>query len=76
MSTRELFCPTCHVGRLHVRKVTYTQVFDGHLVVIANASALVCDICGERVFDNDMLSWLSGLLGPDQGHTRQVPRPV
>ena len=56
-------CQTCHMGRLTVKTATYTQVFEGHLVALHNVPALVCDMCGERVFDSQVLSRLAGLLG-------------
>ena len=72
MSIDSFFCPNCHIGALQVQKVTYTRVFKGRLIVVPNVSALVCDVCGDRVFDSEMLSRLSGLLGPN---TRSI-RPV
>ena len=64
MNPHDIICPACHIGKLDVRKVTYSQVLEGHLLVIPNVSALVCDMCGERVLDDEVLSRLSGLLGP------------
>ena len=64
MKTPDTLCPTCHIGKLDVQTVTYTQVLGEHLIVIPNTPALVCDLCGERVLDNEVLSRLSGLLGP------------
>ena len=63
MSDDQELCQTCHMGRLTVKMTTYTQVFDGHLVALHNVPALVCDMCGERVFDSQVLSRLAGLLG-------------
>lgn len=62
----EPLCPTCHIGKLRIQKVTYTQVLGGQLIVIPSTPAMVCDICGERVLDSETLSRLSGLLGPGQ----------
>jgi YgiT-type zinc finger domain-containing protein len=53
----------CHVGKLREKKTTFTQVFDGQVIVMPNVSALVCDVCGERTMDQDTLLSLSGLLG-------------
>jgi YgiT-type zinc finger domain-containing protein len=76
MNADDPLCPVCHYGRLRVRKINYTQVFDGKFIVIPNVSALVCDVCGEKVFDHDMLSRLSGLLGQDrQDNLRVTSRP-
>jgi YgiT-type zinc finger domain-containing protein len=56
-------CPVCHVGKLREKKTTFTQVFDGQVIVMPNVSALVCDVCGERTMDPVTLLSLSGLLG-------------
>jgi len=63
MSSNHKLCQTCHMGRLTVKTTTYTQVFEGHLVALHNVPAMVCDMCGERVFDSQVLSRLAGLLG-------------
>jgi YgiT-type zinc finger domain-containing protein len=65
-------CPVCHIGRLRAREITYTQVFEGQFIVIPNVSALVCDVCGEKVFDSKTLSRLSGLLGVERQSARNV----
>jgi len=66
MNELEVFCPVCHVGKLHEKKMTFTQVFEGQVIVMPNVSALVCDICGERTMDHDVLRNLSGLLGVER----------
>jgi YgiT-type zinc finger domain-containing protein len=65
-------CPTCHLGKLQMRTINYTQILDDRLLVIPNVSALVCDICGEKTFDREFLSRLSGLLSTTEGD----PRPL
>ena len=66
MNLDYLSCPMCHVGKLQERYVTYSQIFEGHLVVINHVPAMVCDVCGERILDRDVLARLSGLLGTEQ----------
>jgi YgiT-type zinc finger domain-containing protein len=66
-------CPVCHFGKLQERKVTHTQIFQGRLIAIPNVPALVCDVCGEKILDDEVLIRLSGLLGQDKrdmGFTR------
>ena len=63
MKHSEAMCPVCHVGKLREKKATFTQVYDGQVIVMPNVSALVCDVCGERTMDPDTLLNLSGLLG-------------
>jgi YgiT-type zinc finger domain-containing protein len=65
-------CPICHVGKLQERRVTHSQVFEGQLVVINHVPAMVCDVCGERILDSDVLARLSGLLGTEQQDRRPL----
>lgn len=66
MNLDYISCPMCHVGKLHERYVTHSQIFEGHLVVINHVPAMVCDVCGERILDRDVLARLSGLLGAER----------
>ena len=66
MTHTDTICPACHLGKLKAHKVTYTQVFAGEFIVIPNVRALVCDVCGEKIFDRETLKRLSGLLGQDR----------
>ena len=66
MNHSETMCPMCHVGKLREIKTTFTQVFEGQLIVMPNVSALVCDVCGERTMAHDILLSLSGLLGVER----------
>jgi YgiT-type zinc finger domain-containing protein len=75
MDLAYIACPICHVGRLQERRVTHSQVFEGQLVVINHVPAMVCDVCGERILDSDVLARLSGLLGTEQqGRRSLTPR--
>jgi len=67
MNTPNPICPTCHLGKLQARTANYTQVLGDRLLVIPNMLALVCDVCGEKTFDRELLSQLSGLLSPYEG---------
>jgi YgiT-type zinc finger domain-containing protein len=66
MDMGDSICPVCHVGKLLERTVTYSQVYEGQFIVIPNVRALVCDVCGEKVFDHIVLGRLYGLLGVDR----------
>jgi YgiT-type zinc finger domain-containing protein len=66
MNISEYICPVCHYGKLQKRKVTHTQIFEGQLIAISNVPALVCDVCAERILDDQVLIRLFGLLGPNQ----------
>ena len=72
MNDLDPICPVCHIGKLQTKKITYTQVFEGRFIVIPNVVAQVCDVCGEKVFDRETLSRLSGLLNQNRRDTTQV----
>jgi YgiT-type zinc finger domain-containing protein len=74
MSQPESMCPVCHVGKLSEIKATFTQVVEGQVIVMANVSAFVCDVCGERTMDHNTLLSLSGLLGVER-HNWTNPAP-
>ena len=78
MNIEEPICPVCHFGKLCQTKITHTQIFDGQLIVIPHVPALVCDVCGETILDNQVLTRLSGLLGQDRQSgnsiTQRLPR--
>jgi YgiT-type zinc finger domain-containing protein len=56
-------CPACHIGRLNLRKVTYTCQYGETLVNVPNMSAWVCDVCHEQHYDPSMLFRLELLIG-------------
>jgi YgiT-type zinc finger domain-containing protein len=57
-------CPTCRVGTLRQRTATYAARHGDEFVVLPGAPAWVCDVCGERTFDEAALEQLLPLIGP------------
>jgi YgiT-type zinc finger domain-containing protein len=55
-------CPACHTGRLQRRSIAYVEWYDKKLLIVDRMPAIVCDICGERVYDNDAMEHLQRLL--------------
>ncbi|GEM_PF-4530778 len=55
-------CPTCHTGRLQPRAVSYVQWLGESLLVVHRVPAVVCDVCGERVYDDRAMRHLQRLL--------------
>jgi YgiT-type zinc finger domain-containing protein len=66
-------CPVCHLGRLQTRKITFTSAFQGRWLAVPNVSALVCDVCGEMIIDQEMIRLLSGLLKTERPVRYNVP---
>jgi YgiT-type zinc finger domain-containing protein len=59
------FCSSCHVGKVRTHRTTFTHWYSGELVVVPGVQAWRCDYCGEAFFDNEALSQLVLLLGPE-----------
>ncbi|MFC1975515.1 YgiT-type zinc finger protein [Chloroflexota bacterium] len=55
-------CPSCHVGRLQRRIMVYLQWHDNSLLVTNRMPAMVCDVCGERIYDHEAVESLQQLL--------------
>jgi len=71
----EYQCTVCHIGALHHKRVTYTQIADEQLVTLPNVSVWLCDVCGEYTYDPDTMRRLQMLLGmmPGLPETRRRP---
>jgi YgiT-type zinc finger domain-containing protein len=69
-------CPYCHTGRLQRRNMVYIQWHDNALLVVDRMPAIVCDICGERAYDEKAVEHLERLLWgqvsgqPTSSHSR------
>ncbi|MBN1991791.1 MAG: YgiT-type zinc finger protein [Anaerolineae bacterium] len=55
-------CPSCHVGRLQRRIMVYLQWHDDTLLIANRMPAVVCDVCGDRIYDHDAVESLQQLL--------------
>ena len=55
-------CPSCRVGRLRQRSMAYVEWYGKNLLVVDRMPVQVCDVCGERAYDNDAMESLQRLL--------------
>ena len=55
-------CPSCHIGRLQRRIMVYLQWHENTLLIANRMPAVVCDVCGERIYDQDAVESLQQLL--------------
>lgn len=55
-------CPYCHTGRLQRRALVYLQWHGDALLVVNQMPAIVCDMCGERAYDEQAVEHLQRLL--------------
>lgn len=65
-------CPTCQVGRLQRRNLAYLQWHDKGLLVVNHMPAVVCDVCGEHIYDHDALEHLQRLLWASPSESRKT----
>lgn len=55
-------CEYCHIGHIQSTLVPYLQWLEGQIMVIPNAPAFSCDICGYMEYDGDFVQKLDHLL--------------
>ncbi len=55
-------CPICNSTHLKKRIMKYVEWYGDELLVIERMPALVCDTCGERVYDQHAMEKLQRLL--------------
>lgn len=67
-------CTDCHVGVLHLRRVTYLTRLDDELITVQNFPAWICDVCGKRDYDQQSIHWLDIMLDPNAGKPTQTKR--
>lgn len=60
-------CDECQAGMMQVRYITYFTWLGDELITVPNFPAWICDVCGEREYDERAISWLTMLLNPNTG---------
>jgi len=67
-------CPTCFIGTLQRKQATYAAWHGAHFVLMSNSSTWVCDMCGERSYDDSVFETLLPLVGPPTPQTSSDTR--
>ena len=65
-------CPHCQMGTLQPRTAPFAHWFEGQFITIPQFPAWVCDICGEREYDQAALEQLELILGPEADLRRET----
>ncbi len=66
-------CPTCRIGRLGKRSMAYLEWHGKSLLIANRMPAYVCDICGERMYDDEAVESLQQLLWSKPLKTISMP---
>ena len=72
---RERVCDLCH-GKMIRKKVIYSQIFEGRLVVVEDVPAWVCEQCGEVFYEPDVVERLQELIWSRSEPQRVISVPV
>jgi YgiT-type zinc finger domain-containing protein len=67
-------CPNCFIGTLHRKQAAYAAWHGDHFVLMPNSSIWVCDVCGERTYDDSVFETLLPLVGPPTPETSNAAR--
>lgn len=68
-------CSVCG-GKLRHTVTTYTQEYEGQMIVVENVPAWVCDQCGEIYFDPDVVERVQTLIWSGAKPVRYIETPV
>ena len=68
----QYLCPTCQMGTLRFKPVTFAHWFEGQFITIPGFPAWVCDACGAREYDAAALEQLELILGPEADFRREA----
>lgn len=74
-------CEECGIGRCRSISTPYLLKIGKHMLVMPDSPAYVCDICGNRFFDDEFLNGVHYLLeqaaeeSRRRARRRKSPRP-
>lgn len=70
-------CTHCHIGHYQSVQIPYVQWHDGQIMVIPDAPASSCDVCGYLEYDRGFLYKLDYLLDKlaKNSSVSDVPQP-
>lgn len=60
-----MICEACGIGRVHQVNSPYLCWLEEQIVVVPDAPAMICDVCGETAYEDNFVQALQLLL--DQG---------
>ena len=58
-------CDACHIGILQNRRVTYAARWGSGVVLLPDINVFICDVCGEAIYDPEIMARVQMLLGAD-----------
>lgn len=58
-------CDACHIGILQTRRVTYARRWGNGVVLLPDVDVFICDVCGEAIYDPEIMARIQMLLGSD-----------
>lgn len=74
-------CDECGIGRCRLVTTPYLLFLGKHMMVMPDSPSYVCDICGNRFYDDNFLNGVHYLLkqaaedSRRRGRRRQAPQP-
>jgi YgiT-type zinc finger domain-containing protein len=72
---QDIVCPHCRAGNLRLQRVVFARWYAGQFITVPNFPAWVCDVCGEREYDEMALDQVRRVLAPEAELRREAARP-
>ena len=55
-------CPRCRIGRIHLGRRPYLELYQGHLFTIPDATTYECDVCDWVEFDEGIVQLIGDMV--------------
>ena len=65
-------CPICRVGRLRQRTMAYIEWLGRSLLIADKMPVQICDVCGERFYDDLAIENLQHLLWSESARSTPI----
>jgi YgiT-type zinc finger domain-containing protein len=64
-------CDLCE-GKVVKKKVSYILFYEGKWIIVENVPAMVCNQCGEKLFDPDTVGRLQTIIWSKQKPIKKI----
>ncbi len=68
-------CDLCK-GRVEKKLISYTLFYEGHWIIVENVAARVCQQCGEKLFEPEVVERLQKVVWNKQTPHKKIKTPV
>jgi len=65
-----------YAGKVEKKLISYTLFYENHWIIVENIPAKVCQRCGEKLFDPEVVERLQKIIWNRQTPQKKIKMPV